>query len=179
MGAAASKGSDNEALALCNERTRLFRHAVELRFSLSAAHLSYVQSLRCLGIALRRFAAAELAGELSLSTSDEPEKSPSPSSPASPDEDKNPNCDFLHTVDEQRSDNGGELEREDPSEFITHRAKEFLSSLRDLEREFVKAADCGGEISRMLEAKKIQLGGKKGKVGTFQHFRSSFLFFFR
>lgn len=60
-----------------------------------------------------------------------------------------------------------EPEREDPSEFITHRAKEFLSGMKEIEGRFLRAADCGGEITRMLEATKIKLGGAamKGKAG--------------
>ncbi|CAL9781759.1 unnamed protein product [Musa acuminata subsp. burmannicoides] len=49
-------------------------------------------------------------------------------------------------------------EREDTSEFITHRAKCFLSSMRDIEHRFLRAAEAGTEMSRMLETDKIRLG---------------------
>ncbi|RWW32947.1 hypothetical protein GW17_00002340 [Ensete ventricosum] len=49
-------------------------------------------------------------------------------------------------------------EREDTSEFITHRAKCFLSSMRDIEHRFLRAAEAGSEMSRMLETDKIRLG---------------------
>jgi hypothetical protein len=48
-------------------------------------------------------------------------------------------------------------ETEDPSEFITHRAKDFVSSMKDIETRFVRAAEAGNEVSRMLETKKIRL----------------------
>lgn len=49
-------------------------------------------------------------------------------------------------------------EREDPSDFITHRAKDFLSSIKDIENRFFRASECGREVSRMLEANKIRIG---------------------
>jgi hypothetical protein len=48
-------------------------------------------------------------------------------------------------------------EAEDPSEFITHRAKDFVSSMKDIEARFMRAAEAGNEVSRMLETKKIRL----------------------
>jgi hypothetical protein len=47
-------------------------------------------------------------------------------------------------------------ETEDPSEFITHRAKDFVSSMKDIETRFIRAAEAGNEVSRMLETKKIR-----------------------
>lgn len=49
-------------------------------------------------------------------------------------------------------------EREDPSDFITHRAKDFLSSIKDIENRFFRASESGREVSRMLEANKIRIG---------------------
>ncbi|XP_006464213.1 protein ROLLING AND ERECT LEAF 2 isoform X2 [Citrus sinensis] len=49
-------------------------------------------------------------------------------------------------------------EREDPSEFITHRAKDFLSSIKDIEHRFFRASESGREVSRMLESNKIRVG---------------------
>jgi hypothetical protein len=46
---------------------------------------------------------------------------------------------------------------EDPSEFITHRAKDFVSSMKEIEMRFIRAAEAGNEVSRMLETKKIRL----------------------
>uniref|UniRef100_A0A1D1XI52 Protein transport protein SEC31 n=1 Tax=Anthurium amnicola TaxID=1678845 RepID=A0A1D1XI52_9ARAE len=83
MGGSSSKPERNEALALCRLRLRFIKQAVDLRYALSAAHLAYTQSLRSVGIALRRFVEAEVSIESSLSTS-EPDKSPSHSSYASP-----------------------------------------------------------------------------------------------
>lgn len=61
-------------------------------------------------------------------------------------------------------------EREDPSDFITHRAKDFLSSIKDIENRFFRASECGREVSRMLEANKIRIGysearGKSSGMG--------------
>ncbi|TYK16746.1 DUF632 domain-containing protein/DUF630 domain-containing protein [Cucumis melo var. makuwa] len=49
-------------------------------------------------------------------------------------------------------------EQEDPSEFITHRAKDFLSSIKEIDNRFQRASESGREISRMLEANKIRVG---------------------
>ncbi|EEE62501.1 hypothetical protein OsJ_17299 [Oryza sativa Japonica Group] len=63
-------------------------------------------------------------------------------------------------------------EAEDPSEFITHRAKDFVSSMKDIEIRFMRAAEAGNEVSRMLETKKIRLDicakipGSPGKPPT-------------
>lgn len=57
-------------------------------------------------------------------------------------------------------------EREDPSEFITHRAKDFLSSIKDIEHRFFRASESGKEVSRMLEANKIRVGYSEAKVGS-------------
>ncbi|XP_044958673.1 protein ROLLING AND ERECT LEAF 2-like [Hordeum vulgare subsp. vulgare] len=86
MGSSPSKsgGGGEDALALCKERLRRIRRAIESRDALSAAHLSYTHSLRGVGTALRRYAeAANLSPESSLSIS-EAGRSPSRSSMASP-----------------------------------------------------------------------------------------------
>ena len=83
MGCAGSKHEGNEALFLCKERVRFVKQAMDSRYDLSAAQLSYNQSLRNVGVALRQFAECETLVESSLSTS-EPDKSPSHSSYASP-----------------------------------------------------------------------------------------------
>lgn len=57
-------------------------------------------------------------------------------------------------------------QREDPSEFITHRAKDFLSSIKDIEHRFFRASESGKEVSRMLEASKIRVGYSDAK-GSF------------
>lgn len=54
-------------------------------------------------------------------------------------------------------------EREDPSEFITHRAKDFLSSIKEIEHRFFRASESGKEVSRMLEASKIRVGYSEAK----------------
>ncbi|XVF58943.1 hypothetical protein PTKIN_Ptkin07bG0107000 [Pterospermum kingtungense] len=57
-------------------------------------------------------------------------------------------------------------EREDPSEFITHRAKDFLSSIKDIEHRFFRASEAGREVSRMLESNKIRVGYSEAKGGS-------------
>ncbi|XP_023761326.1 protein ALTERED PHOSPHATE STARVATION RESPONSE 1 [Lactuca sativa] len=57
----------------------------------------------------------------------------------------------------------GEGESEDPSEFITHRAKDFLSSIKEIESRFFLASESGKEVSRMLEVNKIQVGYSEAK----------------
>ncbi|XP_072984325.1 uncharacterized protein [Typha latifolia] len=83
MGSSGSKLTNDEALVFCKERIQYIKQAVDARYALSAAHLSYIRSLRSVGTALRRFTESELLLESSLSTS-EVDKSPSPSSYASP-----------------------------------------------------------------------------------------------
>ncbi|XP_077213610.1 protein ROLLING AND ERECT LEAF 2-like [Tasmannia lanceolata] len=327
MGCWSSKVENSEALRLCKERKRFIKQAIDSRYALASAHLSYIQSLRSIGIALRRFAEAEVLIESSLSTSaTELDKTPSHSSQhssyPSPSHSKNPqildsplnnespfspshstmsymrsgrgaaltvrldssssvNCfvedesmafplpppppppdsswDFFDPVvstengykqnfdnltdlkqfredgfgqfieeemrnwekvsledndetfngitsnkfsdlereqvgedkmvDSEYIANGSEgalvgnaasercsskreetglekevhTEREDPSEFITHRAKNFLSSIKVIEHRFFRASESGKEVSRMLEANKIQLSFSEGK----------------
>ncbi|XP_010437101.1 PREDICTED: uncharacterized protein LOC104720902 [Camelina sativa] len=59
--------------------------------------------------------------------------------------------------DDDDDDEGGNGEREDPSEFITHRAKDFVSSMKDIEHKFFRASESGKQVSRMLEANKIRV----------------------
>ncbi|XVE83172.1 hypothetical protein DITRI_Ditri16bG0066400 [Diplodiscus trichospermus] len=85
MGCGNSKAEKNEALRLCKERRRFIKQAIDSRYALAAAHVSYIQSLRNIGIALRRFAEAEILIKSSLSTSaTELDKTPSHSSYPSP-----------------------------------------------------------------------------------------------
>ncbi|KAG9451579.1 hypothetical protein H6P81_011544 [Aristolochia fimbriata] len=66
-------------------------------------------------------------------------------------------------VDETRTENTVPPERDDPAEFITHRAKDFLSSVKDIEHRFFRASESGREVARMLEANKIQLSFSEAK----------------
>ncbi|KAJ8619166.1 hypothetical protein MRB53_015352 [Persea americana] len=85
MGCSSSKIEKSEPLRLCRERKRFIKQAIDSRYALAAAHLSYVQSLHNVGIALRRFAEAQVLIESSLSTSaTEVDKTPSHSSYPSP-----------------------------------------------------------------------------------------------
>ncbi|KAK1592538.1 hypothetical protein Q3G72_026524 [Acer saccharum] len=335
MGLTNSKNDKNEALRLCKARRRFIKQAIDSRYAFAAAHISYIQSLKNIGIALRRYAEAEVLMESSLSTtsateldktpshssypspspsqindvSDSPlqnEESPSPTKhitisspmailnymrtaksaavtvsmnansgvsgfleeslampvlPPPPPPFESGSWDYFDPVDESESfrfvghnsgldsdsvdmrewrkfqsegidDNGvdgkwgkvgldgngesGERtlrpelrekafekvdrsvsgrsmeqngngsvgtpmgnvsleqssskrektlsekdlcpEREDPSEFITHRAKDFLSSIKDIEHRFFRASESGREVSRMLEANQIRVG---------------------
>ncbi|KAF5749819.1 hypothetical protein HS088_TW03G00145 [Tripterygium wilfordii] len=85
MGFGNSKTERNVALGLCKERKRFIKQAIDSSYSLAAAHVSYIQSLRNIGIALRRYAEAEVLTESSLSTSaSDLDKTPSHSSYPSP-----------------------------------------------------------------------------------------------
>lgn len=315
MGASNSRAEKNEALSLCKERKRFIKVAIDSRYDLAAAHVSYIQSLRNVGIALRRYAEAEVLVESSLSISDKTPSQTSYPSPSSPlnvaevevsdsplhnesplsqsvpslsymrsggnasvtvtidpcggnnylddestvfppppppelgaswdffdpgedsesfrfvvhggesrdcrDEEKGERFDrnfsnaaamgnehssssyvqcFDHSVvssdvegckqlvdgkvrvgqleapgtdgDVGRSSSKKEknmagnnvcTEREDPSEFITHRAKDFLSSIKDIEHRFIRASESGREVSRLLEANRIKAGFSEAK----------------
>ncbi|RCV38947.1 hypothetical protein SETIT_8G183800v2 [Setaria italica] len=330
MGSSPSKATGEDALVLCKDRMRHIRRAIDSRDALSAAHLSYTQSLRAVGTALRRYAESEISPESSLSIS-EVDKSPSHSSMASPSPSHavgnvaspvhrasplttppstrihcmkasgttpltfmiDPSAaefvgqespvsafvppppplppelctswDFFDPIDaagssSSNNENGltlnfsrlkglresreaevvplkeeeeeavvserrhtelpdgnavpkqerepkqsgiskqrqpvdassqatssqqiaakveeSEMEKElcaeteDPSEFITHRAKDFVASMKDIETRFIRAAEAGNEVSRMLETKKIRLDicpkipGSPGKLPT-------------
>ncbi|XP_028803671.1 nitrate regulatory gene2 protein-like isoform X1 [Neltuma alba] len=308
MGVASSKTEKNEPLRLCRDRKRFIKLAMDSRYDLVAAHVSYIQSLRNVGIALRRYAEAEVLIESSLSISDKTPSqstypSPSPSHtvdvsdsplhnespltpsmprlsymrsggptavtvrinpsinsylddqssafsmppPPPPPPDSEPSWDFFDPAEDSesfrfvahatdfgeceaekadstmvatiRNNSGGQYvecsdlsvasrrvegcqqkfqkagkeeeladnangfaetvtekdglpknekaidgkrkavfeEREDPSEFITHRARDFLSSIKDIEHKFIRASESGREVSRMLEANKIRV----------------------
>ncbi|PIM97438.1 hypothetical protein CDL12_30092 [Handroanthus impetiginosus] len=81
MGIINSKSERNNALNICRGRKRFIKQTIHSRNALAAAHVSYVQSLRSIGIALRRFAEAEVCVENSPSASAiELDKTPSHSS---------------------------------------------------------------------------------------------------
>ncbi|KAF8411491.1 hypothetical protein HHK36_004043 [Tetracentron sinense] len=85
MGCSSSRYEKDEALRLCKERMRFIKQAIDSRHALAAAHQSYIQSLRNIGIGLRRFAEAEVVIESILSTSaTELDRTPSHSSYPSP-----------------------------------------------------------------------------------------------
>lgn len=327
MGGTSSKGERSEALRLCKERKRFIKEATDSRYALAAAHVSYVQSLRNIGIGLRRYAEAEVLIESSISTSatdldktpshlsypspspshiagasDSPVINGSPVSPLTarlsymksggtaavtvkvtppvknmyvedggfqmpppppPPMESGSSWDFFDPADSSESfrfavHNDGHMnfddaemtggkdfdsgdmvqeefmtpksdtrspkfsklevdnsqpvtpqgaksnshpglgkssaanmlgktglqqsgskgdkslagkdiyaEREDPSEFITHRAKDFLSSVKDIEHQFFRASESGKEVSRMLEASKIRVGYSEAKGNNF------------
>ncbi|KAI6699608.1 hypothetical protein NL676_013932 [Syzygium grande] len=85
MGSANTKLDRNEALRLCKARKIFIKEGINSRCALAAAHVSYIQSLKNVGVALRLYAEAEILIESSLSTSaTEIEKTPSHSSYPSP-----------------------------------------------------------------------------------------------
>ncbi|KAJ1381543.1 hypothetical protein SESBI_45023 [Sesbania bispinosa] len=59
---------DDKALQLCRERKKFVRQALDGRCSLAAAHVSYIQSLKNTGTALRKFTEPEAPIESSLYT---------------------------------------------------------------------------------------------------------------
>ncbi|XP_044469814.1 protein ALTERED PHOSPHATE STARVATION RESPONSE 1-like [Mangifera indica] len=86
MGLSSSKSERNEALRLCKARRKFIKQAIDSRHEFAAAHVSYTQSLKNIGIGLRRYAEAEVLIESSLSTTSptELDKTPSHSSYPSP-----------------------------------------------------------------------------------------------
>ncbi|KAG5515899.1 hypothetical protein RHGRI_036817 [Rhododendron griersonianum] len=48
----------------------------------------------------------------------------------------------------------------------SQRAKDFLSSIKDIEHRFFRASESGKEVSRMLEASKIRVGYSDAKGGS-------------
>ncbi|KAI3669266.1 hypothetical protein L6452_40494 [Arctium lappa] len=58
----------------------------------------------------------------------------------------------------------GCLPTEDPSEFMmSHRAKDFVWSIKEIENYFLRASKSGNEVLRMLEANKIQISYSEAK----------------
>ncbi|KAM0860647.1 hypothetical protein ACQ4PT_046418 [Festuca glaucescens] len=68
MGSSASKQDRNTAMQLCKGRLKHIEHAIDARYALSAAQLSYEQSLRNVDAALKEFVESHHEGA--------PEKSP-------------------------------------------------------------------------------------------------------
>ncbi|KAG9459208.1 hypothetical protein H6P81_003716 [Aristolochia fimbriata] len=69
MGVSSSKLEDDKALLLCRQRKLFVRQALDGRCSLATAHVSYLESLRNTGIAVRKFVEPEAPVESSLYTS--------------------------------------------------------------------------------------------------------------
>ncbi|XP_038991999.1 protein ROLLING AND ERECT LEAF 2-like isoform X2 [Hibiscus syriacus] len=69
MGASASKVEEDQALQLCRERKKYVRQALDGRCLLAAAHVAYIETLKSLGTALRKFVELETPAESSLYTS--------------------------------------------------------------------------------------------------------------
>lgn len=81
-------GEEEDVLSRCRERKRFVKLAIDNRYTLATAHLNYIQSLRRMGMSLRRFDEQEMMAGSSFSTSPRgvseppvvlPGKSPSPS----------------------------------------------------------------------------------------------------
>ncbi|XP_074577392.1 uncharacterized protein LOC141833794 [Curcuma longa] len=69
MGTANSKIEEDKALVLCRERKRFVRQTLVERRSLADAHVSYVQSLRNVGMAFRKFVDSEASVDSSWNVS--------------------------------------------------------------------------------------------------------------
>uniref|UniRef100_A0A2N9FM71 DUF630 domain-containing protein n=1 Tax=Fagus sylvatica TaxID=28930 RepID=A0A2N9FM71_FAGSY len=69
MGVSNSKIEEDKALQLCRERKKFVRQALDGRCAVAAAHVTYIQSLKNTGTALRRFVEPEAPIESSLYTS--------------------------------------------------------------------------------------------------------------
>lgn len=69
MGVSSSRIEEDKALKVCRERKKFVRQALDGRCSLAAAHITYIQSLKNTGVALRKFVEPEAQVESSLYTS--------------------------------------------------------------------------------------------------------------
>ncbi|KAL6976534.1 hypothetical protein U1Q18_025325 [Sarracenia purpurea var. burkii] len=69
MGTTSSRIEEDKALQLCRDRKKFVREALDGRCSLAATHVMYIQSLKTVGFALRRFIEPEAPLESSLYTS--------------------------------------------------------------------------------------------------------------
>lgn len=69
MGVSSSKVEEDKVLKLCRERKKFIRQALDGRCSLAATHVTYIQSLKKVGTALRKFVEPEAPIESSLYTS--------------------------------------------------------------------------------------------------------------
>lgn len=69
MGVSTSRIEEDKALQLCRERKKFVGQALDGRCSLAAAHVTYIQSLKNTGVALRKFVEPDAQIESSLYTS--------------------------------------------------------------------------------------------------------------
>ncbi|GLU11774.1 hypothetical protein SLE2022_284960 [Rubroshorea leprosula] len=69
MGASGSKIEEDKAVQLCRERKKFIKQALHFRWLLATTHVTYIQSLRSTGSALRKFVEPEAPVESSLYTS--------------------------------------------------------------------------------------------------------------
>ncbi|CAH1421691.1 unnamed protein product [Lactuca virosa] len=56
-----------------------------------------------------------------------------------------------------------EEETEDTSELVVHGSKDFVLGIKEIENHFIRASKAGNEVSRMLEANKIQFSYSDAK----------------
>ncbi|WOL04573.1 hypothetical protein Cni_G13294 [Canna indica] len=69
MGATNSKIEEDKAFVLCRERKHFVRQAIDFRCSLADAHVAYIESLRNVGIAFKKFVDPEASIESSRNAS--------------------------------------------------------------------------------------------------------------
>lgn len=69
MGAATSRVEEDKALQICRERKKFVRQALDGRCSLAATHVAYIEALKIIGPALRKFVEPEAPIESSIYTS--------------------------------------------------------------------------------------------------------------
>ncbi|KAK2641004.1 hypothetical protein Ddye_022767 [Dipteronia dyeriana] len=99
MGVSSSKIDEDKALQLCRERKKFVRQALDGRCSLAATHITYVQSLRNTGTALRKFVEPEGPIESSLYTSTNATPEPLALIEKSPSQFSFSSATFSHRVD--------------------------------------------------------------------------------
>uniref|UniRef100_A0ACD6AI02 Uncharacterized protein n=1 Tax=Avena sativa TaxID=4498 RepID=A0ACD6AI02_AVESA len=59
MGCAASRLEDEEAVKMCRDRRDFIKQALEQRNRFASSHIAYIESMKCVSMALQRFVAAD------------------------------------------------------------------------------------------------------------------------
>ncbi|KAK6924529.1 protein of unknown function DUF632 [Dillenia turbinata] len=174
MGCAASKSDEeDDVVSLCRERKRLLKSAVERRQALADAHSRYNHSLHAVAAAIRIIRKQEGIPELEEDMQRERREKEvanivATTAAAAVDDDEEKNSD--NDVEEQEGsggddikivgeDNVGQEEHNEGLSMIDNpiNGRELLDALNDIEDHLVRAYGSGLDVSRMVEAKKINL----------------------
>lgn len=84
MGASNSRLEEDKSLQLCRARKKFIKQALNGRCSLAAAHIAYIEELKTVGVALRRFVEFDAQVEPFAHSSRSPTPEPRPLKSISP-----------------------------------------------------------------------------------------------